>query len=77
MGTENGVSRGDITEMNILGYDVTTPPPPPLSDFNGDGNSDILFQNIDGLAAIWLMNGTAPTSEVLVGSNLGPTWHIR
>jgi hypothetical protein len=63
--------------MDILRYDVRMPPPPPLSDFNGDGNSDILFQTVDGLAAIWLMNGTTPTAEVLVGSNPGPTWHIR
>jgi hypothetical protein len=28
-------------------------------------------------ASIWLMNGTTPTAEVLVGSNPGPTWHIR
>ena len=61
--------------MDILGYDVRTPPPP-LSDFNGDGNSDILFQNVDGLAAIWLMNGTTPFSEPVVGGNPGPSWHI-
>jgi hypothetical protein len=77
VGQENGVSPGDITEMNILGYDVTTPLSPPLADFNGDGNSDILFQNVDGPAAIWLMNGTTPTAEMLVGNNPGPSWHIR
>ena len=27
-------------------------------DFNGDGKADILWQNSDGTAAIWLMNGT-------------------
>ena len=26
-------------------------------DFNGDGKSDILWQNTDGTPAIWLMNG--------------------
>ena len=26
-------------------------------DFNGDNKSDILWQNSDGTAAIWLMNG--------------------
>ena len=30
------------------------------SDFNGDGFSDVLFQNTDGSVAIWLMNGAAP-----------------
>jgi hypothetical protein len=46
-------------------------------DFNGDGDADILWQNTDGQAAIWLMNGTTPFSEVLVGANPGPSWHIR
>jgi hypothetical protein len=27
------------------------------ADFNGDGKADILWQNIDGSLAIWLMNG--------------------
>jgi hypothetical protein len=27
--------------------------------------------------AIWLMNGTTPTFEGLVGTNPGPTWHIH
>ena len=28
-------------------------------DFNGDGDADILWQNANGQAAIWLMNGTS------------------
>jgi hypothetical protein len=28
-------------------------------DFNGDGNADILFQNINGTPMIWEMNGTS------------------
>jgi hypothetical protein len=46
-------------------------------DYNGDGKSDILWQNDSGQASIWLMNGTTPVSEVLVGSNPGPSWHIH
>ena len=26
-------------------------------DFDDDGNADILWQNLDGTPAIWLMNG--------------------
>ena len=44
-------------------------------DFNGDGHSDILWQNTDGTPAIWLMNGTN-----LIGAaalpNPGPSWHV-
>ena len=37
-------------------------------DFNGDGKSDILWQNADGQAAIWEMNGT----NILSGCCGGP-----
>jgi hypothetical protein len=46
-------------------------------EFNGGSQSDILWQNSNGQAAIWLMNGTTPTSEVLAGNNPGPAWHIH
>ena len=52
-----------------------TPPPTATSDFNGDGKSDILFQNTNGAVDIWTMNGTAPTSEKLVQA-LDPSWHV-
>ena len=28
-------------------------------DFNGDGHSDILFQNTSGQASVWEMNGNS------------------
>ena len=47
-------------------------------DFNGDGKSDILWQNTDGTAAIWLMNGMNATAVGAVGPfNPGPSWHIE
>jgi ELWxxDGT repeat protein len=33
-----------------------------ISDFNGDGNADILWRNSSGEVATWLMNGTSITS---------------
>ena len=45
------------------------------ADFNGDGKSDILWQNDSGLPAIWTMDGT----DVTVGTTLarfGPSWHV-
>ena len=45
-------------------------------DFNGDGKSDILFQNTGGQVTIWLMTGATPTTEALVGANPGPSWHV-
>jgi hypothetical protein len=45
-------------------------------DSNGDGQSDIIWQNNNGQAAVWLMNGTTPTTEALAGGNPGPSWHV-
>jgi FG-GAP-like repeat len=48
--------------------------PLPQSNFNGDLHSDILWQNANGQAAIWEMNGTNPIVSALVGANPGPSW---
>jgi len=32
-------------------------------DFNGDGDADILWQNTNGQAAVWLMNGITPPTQ--------------
>jgi hypothetical protein len=47
------------------------------SDFNGDGHSDILWQNVNGQAVVWEMNGTTQIAggSQLVGPNPGPSWH--
>ena len=47
-----------------------------LSDFNGDGKSDILWQNTGGPVNVSLMNGTSVSSSAQVSSNSDPTWHI-
>jgi hypothetical protein len=45
-------------------------------DFNGDGKADILWQNGNGQAAIWLMNSVNPIAQSAVGSNPGASWHV-
>ena len=45
-------------------------------DFNGDNKSDILWQNADGQAAIWLMNGASVIGGGPVGPNPGADWHV-
>jgi FG-GAP-like repeat len=45
-------------------------------DFNGDGHSDILWQNSGtGQAAIWDMNGPNLIGGGTVSSVPGPSWH--
>ena len=55
-------------------------------DFNGTltgSASDILWQNNDGTAGIWLMNGFTATSVGAAGPNgpwpynPGPSWHVK
>jgi hypothetical protein len=43
-------------------------------DFNGDGFSDILFQNASGQASVWEMNGTNVIGGGAVSPNPGSSW---
>ncbi|HYK81365.1 MAG TPA: VCBS repeat-containing protein, partial [Micropepsaceae bacterium] len=61
-------------------FDFTTTTTAPLKvryDFDGDGHSDILLQSDSGQAAVWLMNGTSVLSGAYLGSNPGPSWHVK
>jgi hypothetical protein len=40
---------------------------PPVSDFNGDGISDIVWQNTDGTVAVWDMTGLAISGVTIPG----------
>jgi len=70
--TNKGVIHGLVTESG----GVTTVSAPVPSDFNGDALSDILWQNANGQAAIWEMNGLSqiPGGSAEVGPNPGPGW---
>jgi hypothetical protein len=75
-----GGDIGSVTRWGLKGTIVDIVKP---DDFNGDGNSDILWQNSDGLPAMWSMNGVTATAVGGVGpfgpfpSNPGPSWHIK
>jgi VCBS repeat protein len=43
-------------------------------DFDANGQNDILWQNDNGQAAVWLMNGSTP-SGAAIGGNPGTSWH--
>lgn len=45
-------------------------------DFNADGNCDLLWQNDNGSAAVWSLNGLSLTGGALAGPNPGPDWHV-
>ena len=50
---------------------------PTRTDFNGDLDADILFQNTDGTPAVWFMTGTTLGTGTGVGTNPGPAWHVK
>jgi len=46
------------------------------ADLNGDGKSNILWQNDNGQAGAWFMNGTNPTQETIFASPPPPSWPL-
>ena len=70
---------GDERDQLIGGGTVSSNPGPSwkavgTGDFNADGAADILFQNANGQAAIWEMNGTNIIGGGAVSPNPGPGW---
>ncbi|MEO6003568.1 MAG: FG-GAP-like repeat-containing protein [Opitutus sp.] len=69
------ISLGVTNLQWALGRSVLTLRPAP-SDFNGDGKSDLIWQNAtEGYCYIWMMNGTSVLSSYYLGSN-GTAWEI-
>jgi hypothetical protein len=48
---------------------------PPVNDFNGDGRSDLIWQNDNGQPAIWELNGFGVVASAAL-LNPGPAWRI-
>ena len=74
----------NVNDMNVPTVTTPTTLPNPGStwhaigtgDYNGDGKSDILFQNNNGTPLIWTMNGTSVTATVTL-PNPGNHWHAN
>jgi|GEM_PF-5944211 len=73
-----------LIATNVLGFTqsawatVTVKPVVPASDFNFDGHSDILLQNmVTGDRLIWLMNGTVHNSKTDLSLGMfGTNWSM-
>src|SRR5262249_29028972 len=76
--TVAGFGQSDtMTRVEKLGFSdqlvsIGTAAP---AEFNGEGNSDLLWQNANGQVAMWLMNGAATLSQAII-DNPGPAWHV-
>ena len=58
----NGTSIASQTTLGSPGLSRSVA----VGDFNGDGNPDILFQNVDGTPMIYTMNGTSVAATALL-----------
>jgi len=50
-----------------------------MADINGDGASDVVFQNDNGAVVVWEMGapfGTTINAANLINLNPGPAWHV-
>ena len=70
--SNSGAVEGRLTTNS--GGTITWTPQPAANDFNGDSHSDILWQNTNGQASIWDMNGNTLTGGGPVSPNPGPSW---
>ncbi len=70
----NGIpSLGRSILVNAVG--VVCPSASVAHDFNADAKSDILWHKTDGSAAMWLMNGTSPATQGVIGT-VDTAWQI-
>ena len=75
------MSSGILTSSGIAASPGPTWSVAGISDFNGDGNTDVLWRNSDGTLADWTMNGTTIVSSGIlniggVAVNPDATWSV-
>ncbi len=74
-------SSGDLTSGGVAVHPDASWSVAGIGDFNGDGNSDVLWRNSSGGLSIWSMNGTTITSGAAItsgGVTVAPdaSWHV-
>jgi FG-GAP-like repeat/RTX calcium-binding nonapeptide repeat (4 copies) len=68
-------ANGAANPLYAQNQSITIATPPPIQqDFNGDGHSDILWQNTNGQAEIWEMRGGKVIGMGPTGPNPGRAW---
>jgi hypothetical protein len=73
VGGAGGDTSGYAVKAQVFGVDL---PLPVANDFDGDGHSDILWQNVDGRPVVWLTHGNNNLITAAdVGFNPGADWH--
>jgi Tol biopolymer transport system component len=83
-GDTNGHRDVFVSTLGFTQDTQPTPAAPPetryftrAGDFDGDGKSDILWQDNSGQASVWQMNAANVLSTAPVGPNPGTSWHVK
>ena len=70
----------EVSDQSDGVFSIVAPaPPPPRSDFNGDGRPDLLWRHVGaGYLSVWLMNGVTMTGAVglVPGQVADTTWQV-
>ncbi|MFI5016103.1 MAG: FG-GAP-like repeat-containing protein [Hyphomicrobiales bacterium] len=81
VGVTSGLTTADLIQMDILGFTRSgtgfpnNPSGPTNPDFNGDGKTDILWQNDNGHVWQWLMSNASVVGSNDLGNSGNPAWH--
>src|SRR5262245_18612203 len=67
----------DVGSLARWGLDITYDIVVKPDDFNGNKESDILWQGSDGTPAIWVMGSTTVSVGAVGPFNPGPSWQIK
>jgi len=76
-GTFTGISVNNITSSgNLMSFALFIPPC--VFDFDGDGDTDVLWQNtLTGQVAIWVMSSNAISTIAFPGTVGDLNWQIK
>ncbi len=69
------INNGTVASESVLSGPGTGWRVVGSGDFNGDGNSDLVFQSTTGAPMIWTMNGTSVTSSTTLATP-GSSWSL-
>jgi hypothetical protein len=77
MTTNDNGNTGGAAQQDIDQIALTVSARHVKADFDGDGQSDLLWRETTGQSEVWLMSGTTPTSMQALGSFMGTDWRVR